>query len=167
MFLTSFVPLQLVSVNHKSKTQIVIWKNPKPSSPLFCRPIRLQFLHEDSESTNNEVQHIENQIKSFVPFEIVIDGKEISIVYNMAFIMIDGKVYNAVSSTNSSQRCYLCKATSKDFNDIDNVLQMEINETNLKFGLSVLRAWIRLFECCLHLSYKLGIKKWQVRKIRK
>jgi hypothetical protein len=24
-------------------------------------------------------------------------------------------------------------------------------------------AWIRFFECCLHLSYKLGIKKWQAR----
>jgi hypothetical protein len=82
VFFTSVVPLQLMSVDHESKAQIVVWKNPRPSSPRFCRPLRLQFLHEDRESTVNEVQHIEEQIKSLVPFEIVIDGKEISIVYN-------------------------------------------------------------------------------------
>lgn len=65
--------------------------------------------------------------------------------------------------TNSTQRCYLCGATSKEFNDIDNMLQKEIDESNLKFGLSTLHAWIRFFECLLHLSYKLDVKKWQVR----
>lgn len=33
MFFTSVVPLQLLSVDHESKAQIIIWKNPRPSSP--------------------------------------------------------------------------------------------------------------------------------------
>ncbi|XP_076635462.1 uncharacterized protein LOC143348753 [Colletes latitarsis] len=43
------------------------------------------------------------------------------------------------------------------------MLQQEINEFHLRFGLSTLHTWIRFFECCLHLSYKLPIKKWQAR----
>lgn len=101
--------IQLISIDHESKAQIV-WKNPRPSSPRFCRP--LQFLHEDRKSRVNEVQYIKEQIKSLVSFETVIDGKEISIVYNMCmtFTMIDGKVCNTLTSTKSVQRCYLCGA---------------------------------------------------------
>lgn len=44
------------------------------------------------------------------------------------------------------------------------MLTREINVDNLRFGISTLHAWIRFFECCLHLSYKLGIEKWQARK---
>ena len=34
---------------------------------------------------------------------------------------------------------------------------------NLNFGLSPLHSWIRFFECCLHVSYRLDIKTWQAR----
>lgn len=33
----------------------------------------------------------------------------------------------------------------------------------LKYGLSALHAYIRCFECVLHISYRLPIKKWQIR----
>lgn len=68
-----------------------------------------------------------------------------------------------ITSTSSTLKCYLCGATSKDFNDIDKILKREVNERNLRFGVSTLHAWIRLFECLLHLSYKLSLKKWQAR----
>ncbi|XP_071581303.1 uncharacterized protein [Temnothorax nylanderi] len=163
VFLTSLVPLQLKFAESNNETEIIIWKNPRPSSPRFCRPIRLQFLHEDTQSTVNEVEFIEQQITSLVPFEIVIDGKEITVNYQMLFTITDGKVCNAVTSTPSTLRCYLCGATSKDFNNIDKILTRDVEETNLCFGMSTLHAWIRLFECLLHLSYKLSLKKWQAR----
>jgi len=161
VFFTSFVPLQLTGMNETLNTVIIVWKNPRPSSPRFCRPIRLQFMHENVESTVKEVNDINEQIKLLVPFTAQIHGMSISVTFNMAFTMIDGKVCNSVSGTTSSQRCFLCGATSKDFNNIDYVLTKKVNEENFKFGMSTLHAWIRFFECCLHLSYKLGIKKWQ------
>lgn len=60
--------------------------------------------------------------------------------------MIDGKVCNAITSNASAQCCYLCQATSKDFNDIDAMLKRKINEDFLQFGLSTLHLWIRFFE---------------------
>lgn len=79
--------------------------------------------------------------------------------------MVDGKVCNALASISSAQRCYLCKATSKDFNDIDMIFKKPVSADNFQYGLSSLHAWIRCFECCLHLSYKLETKKWQARKV--
>lgn len=160
VFFTSVVPLQLVC---ESNTEIVVWKNPRPSSPRFCRLIKLQFLHENVESTVNLVNDIEQQIESLVPFTTQLHGMEVCIKYSMTFTMIDNKVCNAVSGTKSTLRCYLCGSTSKDFNNIDEILQKKVTETNLRFGISTLHAWIRFFECCLHLSYRLKIKKWQAR----
>ena len=38
-----------------------------------------------------------------------------------------------------------------------------VKKEHYGFGLSTLHAWIRFFECMLHISYRLDIKKWQVR----
>lgn len=154
IFLTSFVPLELVA---EDKT--IIWRNPRPSSPRFCRPLKLEFVHETVEVTVNEVSRVENEIQSLVPTDC--DGFKIK--HELIFCMIDGKVCNSVTSTTSAQRCYLCSLTSKNYNDIDKVRQTKINEDAIKFGLSTLHAWIRIFENLVHLSYKLNIKKWQAR----
>lgn len=37
------------------------------------------------------------------------------------------------------------------------------DEDMYSFGISPLHSWIRAFECLLHISYKLNIKKWQAR----
>jgi len=103
IFLTSLVPLQLQFVESEcNKETDIIWKNPRPLSPRFCRPIRLQFLHENTQSIVNEMEFIEQQITSLVPFKIVIDGTEITVHYQMLFTMIDGKVCNAITSTSST-----------------------------------------------------------------
>lgn len=163
IFFTSLVPLQLISVDEETQNTTIVWKNPRPSSTRFCRPIRIQFLHENTEATVSEMEYIKQQESHLVPFETVINGKDITVSFQLAFTMIDGKVCNAITSNASAQRCYLCQATSKDFNDIDAMLKRKISEDHLQFGLSTLHAWIRFFECCLHVAYKLEIKKWQAR----
>ena len=77
--------------------------------------------------------------------------------------MVDGQVCNSFANVSSSLRCYLCHATSKDFNNIDDILERLILKENLEFGISSLHTWIRFFECCLHLSYRIEIEKWQIR----
>jgi hypothetical protein len=159
IFFTSLVPLQLISTHDKT----IVWKNPRPSSSRFCRPIRIQFLHEDVETTVKEMKYVQEQENQVGPFQIIMNGKHITISYHLAFTMIDGKACNAVTNTASTQRCYLCQATSKDFNNIDAMINRKITEVNLQFGISILHAWIRFFECCLHISYRLEIRKWQAR----
>lgn len=161
IFFISLVPLQIFD---RVNPHVIIWKNPRPSSPRFCRPIKIEFLHETAEATRAEVDCIEAQERNLVPFQTVIDGKKININFKLVLTMIDGKVCNSITNTLSSMRCYLCGATSKEFNDIDKMLQRPINKDRFEFGISSLHAWIRFFECCLHVAYKLEIQKWQGRK---
>lgn len=164
VFFTSFVPIKLVS--EMEMTEIVIWQNPRPSSPRFCRPIRLQFLHENVQTTMTEVTNIEEQIQRLEPYQ-TIKEKPIFVTYSMSFTMIDGKVCNAISGTISAQRCFLCEATPKQFNDIDAMLKKNVKTDNLRFGISTLHAWIRFFECFLHISYKIDVEKWQRSRVKK
>lgn len=70
------------------------------------------------------------------------------------------QVCNAATKTTSTMRCYICGATSKDFNNLKLTKKIELD--SLIFGLSVLHARIRMFGSLLHLSYKPPIKKWVV-----
>lgn len=163
IFLTSFVPLELISGDLNSPNKVVIWKNARPGSSRYCRPIRLQFIHETSDITLKEKKYIEDQIEALKPSAVNFHGKQMYIDHHLLFTMIDGKICNAATSTTSTQKCYLCGATSKLFNNIDLMVQREVDTTAFSFGLSTLHAWIRFFECLLHMSYKLPIKTWQAR----
>jgi len=162
IFFISLVPLELSStVDKEMNSKVIVWKNPRPSSTRFCRPIKIQFLHETAEVTRKEVEEIKEKEENLSPFHFVINGKEVTGNYKLSFTMVDGKICNSVVNVSSSLRLYLCQATSKSFNEIDNILERPIYEEHLKFGISSLHAWIIFFECCLHLSYRLETKKWQ------
>ena len=106
---------------------------------------------------------MDSQIASLVPLKTIVNRKAIKIKYEMIFSMVDGKVINAVTGATSTLYCHLCKATSKDFNRIDQVLSNEIEVPNLACGLSTLHAWINFYKWFLHLGYKIDTKKWQAR----
>lgn len=154
IFQSSVVPLQLVYGPEKK----VLWQNPTPSSPRYCRPIRLRFVKETIDVTKEEIDYITSQIEALSTTNI--DGK-VSIKHKMLFTMVDGKVCNAATNTKSTMRCYICNATSSEFNDLTK--KRPINTEKLRFGLSLLHARIRFFETVLHVAYRLPIKKWNVR----
>jgi hypothetical protein len=49
-------------------------------------------------------------------------------------------------------------AALKQMNLIDETVKRDVDLTTYRFGLSILHAWIRLFECLLHISYHLEIE---------
>lgn len=120
IFLTSMVPIQLKTNKNK-----ILWQNPRTSSSRFCRPIRLQFIKEDVNYTKLEMAFVENQIKTLVPTSIIINNKIVNVEHKLLFTMVDGKVCNAITNTKSAQRCYLCGATSKEFNNIEVLLKKD------------------------------------------
>ena len=109
------------------------------------------------------MDNIKEQVDKLMLFEKIVDGKKISVSYQLALTVLDGKVCNAITGTEFTQCCYLCASASKEFNKIDEILQKEVSDENLKYGLSTLHAWIRCFKCCLHVLYKLYVTKWQTR----
>lgn len=164
----SLVPLRLISGDPDlpSKQQIVLWNNLRSSSTRYCRHIRFQFAHETTDLAKKEKDYIESQISELVSTLYEIDGRIIEINHKLLFTMVDGKICNSLTETTSTMRCFLCNLTSKDFNIIEKCKAAKIIcESALEFGMSTLHAWIRIFECLLHVAYKLPLKTWQARGI--
>ncbi|CAH0559356.1 unnamed protein product [Brassicogethes aeneus] len=153
LFVFAFVPLRL------SDGQNIIWQNPRPSSTLYCRPIKFIFSKETNEFTETESNKVLKEVSELLPTHRENIGEsQISVKHNLLQTMVDGKVSNALTNTKSPQKCYICGATPKIMNGkLKNVAKKE----HYGFGLSTLHAWIRCFECFLHIGYRLNIKKWQ------
>ena len=143
IFFTSLVPLQLMSTNPDTKENIIFWKNPRPSSPRFCRPLKIEFEHKTVELTKTVVDDIKKQEENLRNFETTINRRKIQVSFSLALTMIDGKVCNSLTDISSTQRCHLCHCISSQFNKINEMLNKKINQDHLQFGLPILHAWIR------------------------
>lgn len=157
VFITCIVPVRLVSDTR------VIWQNPSPASTAHCRPLKIQFVKESKEISVAEKNRVDLEIRNLRNTTIISQDRQVEVNHKLIFAMVDGKVCNAITQTASTQKCFICGATPKMFNNIEAMIAKPINTDNLEFGLSVLHGWIRMFECLVHLAYKLPIQKWQAR----
>jgi hypothetical protein len=82
----------------------------------------------------------------------------------MVMTMIGGKVINILTGS-SSQVCFICKCNPTNMNNLDQMQKFQINEDNLKYGLSTLHAWIKFLEYILHIAYKLESAPTTKRKL--
>ena len=156
LFACSLVPIKL----YDSITGTVIWKNNKPSSTRMCRPISLQFVKETSETINATIEHVNSQVKLLTPSNCTNDT---SITHKLCLTMIDGKICNNITKTQSSMRCYICQASPKEMNNLKKINTKVVNEEYYSYGMSSLHAWIRCFECLIHISYNIPFKTWSIR----
>lgn len=158
IFQSSFVPLRLI---YGAKKDQILWQNPTPSSPRYCRPIRIRFVKETVDVIQEEINYVQDAVSTLQNTNFLMEGKLYSIKHTMVFTIIDAKVCNASTQITSTIKCYICGASSKEFNNLN--IKRDEDVDALSFGLSTLHARIRLFESILHLSYKLTVKKWQLR----
>ncbi|GBP65579.1 hypothetical protein EVAR_87555_1 [Eumeta japonica] len=153
------VPLRL----HTTNGTRIIWNNPRPSSTRFCQPIKLVFEKETTELAKKEIENIERQIADLQPTFMKVNEKKVIVTHCMKMTMIDGKTFGVVTET-GVQVCGVCKATPKVMNDLEAVAKLVPDISKFEYGLSTLHAYIRVFECILHIAYRQKIKKWRVSK---
>lgn len=97
--MTSFVPIKL------SQSTNIIWQNESPSSTRYCRLIRFEFVHENTEISKEEYYRMKEEIKNLVP---TVYGNVI-VEHEMLLTMIDGKVlYVQQYQTHHLVRHVLC-----------------------------------------------------------
>lgn len=156
LFVTSMVPVRLTNELKDN----IIWQNPACSSTRYCRPIRLQYAKETTELSQDEENYINLQISQVHHYT----KDNVTVRFSMNFTMIDGKVCSAITKT-SSMMCYICRATISQMNQLDNMKEAVIDLSTFRYGLSTFHAYIRFFECLLHISYRLEFKQWKVSKI--
>ncbi|CAG9759703.1 unnamed protein product [Ceutorhynchus assimilis] len=163
LFATTIVPLRFQSMN------IVLWNNRTPQSVRFCRPLKLEFVKETSEHILKEKIGLDLQIQQLDILRIELEpSKVIKITFQLFMTLIDGKVLNTLTGNKSSQSCPICKATPKSFLQIqpESFQRSEVYNPKpgtLQYGISPLHAWIRFFECIVHISYRYDLREWQIR----
>lgn len=80
----SLVPLQL----NDGPSGTVLWKNPRPSSTRFCRPISIRFTKEDKSVIVEERVNLQQQLND-LPLYHFPGG---TVRFELSLTMIDGKV---------------------------------------------------------------------------
>ncbi|XP_050746028.1 uncharacterized protein LOC127011840 isoform X2 [Drosophila biarmipes] len=160
LFVTTVIPLKLMDQHHR-----VIWINRTPQSVRFCRPLKIEFVKESTALILKEKKNLDVEIENLNVLSYSYKSNIITVKYQTHMTLIDGKVLNIVTGTNSCQSCPLCGAKptqllkTTDFNSpIFNV-----KSENLKYGVSPLHAWIRFMEFPLRISYRIEVKKWHVK----
>ena len=112
----------------------------------------------------SERERIDTSVENLVDFEIAISNTtKLNVKINIECTMFDGKVVNALTDTNSTQSCNICKAKPSEMNRLELVRSKETSEDAMKLGVSSLHSWIRTFDYLLHLGYKKNIKEYYAR----
>ena len=158
LFATTLIPLRLLGTDNS-----ILWNNKTPQSARFCRPIKLQTIKESKTLILTEKRNVEEQINQLEALEVALDDTHrIQIHFSLFLTLIDGKVLNIITGKKSMQTCPICHATPRTFNDLSNKTNGTFlpNSNALMHGISPLHAWIRIFECCLHISYRIHLKVW-------
>lgn len=160
IFTISMVPIVLIK---ESDDSCVVWKNPKPSSIRYCRPIKFEFCKEIKEKTINEVESIKAKIALLRSQTFERENYVFRVKVGMFLTMVDGKVCQALTETPSAATCYLYGANPRDMNNLAKLEKREENVSFCQFGLSTLHVWIRFMECLLHIAYRLDFGQWAAR----
>lgn len=157
MFVSSFVPLRILDDTNEN----VLWQNDRHSSSRLCRPIKILFTKENSQTINEVKENIEKEIADLDACVYIDNSYEIMISHRMKLTMIDGAVLNVLYGNKSCATCVLCGAKPSQMND-ESIYQREVNEECYRNGISSLHAWIKFFECIVHIAYKLPVKTWRI-----
>lgn len=157
MFVTSFVPLRLLDWADDQ----IVWENDRHSSWRLCRPLKIIFTKENPSIIQSVRDSINTEIEGLDTYNYISKNKNLNVHYKMQLTMIDGAVLNVLSGNSSSSTCALCGAKPSEMSSLS-IFERPVNEQCYQYGLSTLHAWIKCFECILHISYKQPIKKWRV-----
>lgn len=161
LFAVTLTPLLLDTYEGLS-----IWKNQCSSSVRFCRPISLEFVKETKDLNVKTKLDIEQEISELETFNFVQEnGKIITVSFKFHLSMLDGKVLAHITNTKSFQSCTCCGATPSQMNNLQNIGngKFKADPSSLEYGISPLHCWIRFLDLVLHISYRLPLKKWQIR----
>ncbi|XP_044573606.1 uncharacterized protein LOC123257740 [Drosophila ananassae] len=159
LFVTTIIPLKLID-----DAGSIFWNNRTSQSVRFCRPLKMEFAKETKDHILAEKNDLDRQIEHLIPFVLtILEERKITIAFDMHMTLIDGKVLNVLTGTNSCQLCSICGAGPKQFMDTIDQNSFKPKPGHLQYGISPLHAWIRVFELLLKISYRLKFKKWQAR----
>jgi len=146
------VPLKLLKSDGT-----VIWKNPMPNSPKYCRPFKFFSCKETIDFIVREKAKTEREIETLktLPFHSA------NIRFQMELTMVDGKVSNALRGNKSSVRCSICGHTGDALN---HSLPNFSLPPNINFCFSPLHIELRMLDFFFNIAMRLDVKVYRIFK---
>ncbi|KAJ8877166.1 hypothetical protein PR048_021619 [Dryococelus australis] len=118
-------------------------ENPRTFSTRYCWPIRFRFIEENPESIRDEFQSIENQIQLLEPTKVCTENSEYLETHVLIKTMVDGKVCNTLVQNPSAQVCYICGASPKQINNLQNVFFLNVRQGSGTTTATLLVAFLK------------------------
>ena len=142
---STFVALQLTA--EIGENSILIYENPHLASAYGCRPLRLWFIQEKEVTAKSEIARLKSEAAHLVQYEW---APGIVITFKSIFSMNDTKIMNFVWEIRSAKRCFICGATSIQFNRFM-VFKADQDKLN-DLCMSILHYLLRVFENIFHVK---------------
>ena len=135
---------------------MVIYKNSYPNSAHSCRPIRLSYEKETSDTIRVEATQLQSQADNLQPFSLP-SNPQVKIFFKGLFTMIDGKVLNELTQNPAASSCPMCHKTYRQIAQPEG--DFTPKEGSLEFGASILHFGLRSFEAICHIGYRQDVRK--------
>ena len=87
IYVSSLVPLQLVTIKVDGSIGKIVWENDKPSSPMYCRPIRIRYAKEATELILQEKNILEEQIANIQSHSFNILSSSVNVCFQFISTM--------------------------------------------------------------------------------
>ena len=162
----SLLSTGMVPLRYQVKNGEIIFLNPTPQGGSFCQPVRLEYRKETAQASREIDAWIDEAIDAvtLTPNVIQVGSKFVKFEHRLLKTMMDGKAKNACTETGSSLTCFVCGASAKHFNKLEDLATLfKTDPSKLVYGgIADLHAWLRSFDAINSLSDKLTLKKWRV-----
>ena len=90
---------------------------------------------------HNKKYRVDQELKNFRESVISYGQKYLKVHRKLILSMIDGRISKPLTDVTPYG------GTSKEFNNIDKMVSLQVKSENLEFGLSIVHRRIRFFEC--------------------
>lgn len=101
---------------------LMVWKNPTPSSVRYCRVLSIEYIKESKEVNLAKYKFFQEQIETLNSTIVILsNGISIKVKHQLHMTQVDGKVVSHVTDTSSFQRCSTCNALPSQMNKLENL----------------------------------------------
>lgn len=143
-------------ISLRDEPGVIIYRNDVPNSAHACRPIRLSYERETSDTIRVELDHLQQQVAELQAFSLP-SQPTVKVFFNGLLTMIDGKVLNELMNNPASSSCPICHRTYRQIAKPDG--DFVPKEGALEYGASVLHFGIRAFDALCAIGYRQDVKK--------
>jgi len=156
---SQMAPIKLVAFIDDE--EVCLLDYPGQNSPHSCRPLRLSFEKENSETMQIEYQRLQKEIDQLQNY-LISENPRISVTFSGLFTLIDGKVLCSITGAKTTE-CPLCHKSGKELAKNEGPFEVE-SAKFLEYGASPLHFGLRAFSVLLQIGYKQDFRQHRVTK---